>query len=78
VGLAAGRPYHDYFIFWMPDYGLQVIYSSCLDAGGHEGWIPYLGTPEHWNHGDRPENDYTEMRVSSFFTFVDLSCFPLP
>jgi len=42
-----------------------------LDAGDHqEGWNPYLGTPERWNHGDRPENDDTEMGLSSFLTFV--------
>jgi len=56
--------------------GMAGNHQWGLDAGDHqEGWNPYLGTPEHWNHGDRPENDDTEMRVSSFLTFVGLSSY---
>jgi len=53
--------------------GIAGNHQWGLDAGDHqEGWNPYLGTPEHWNHGDRPGNNDTEMQVSLFLNFVCL------
>ena len=33
--------------------GIAGNYQWGLDAGDHQdGWDPYAGTPEHWNHND--------------------------
>ncbi|KAF7341579.1 hypothetical protein MSAN_02054900 [Mycena sanguinolenta] len=34
-----------------------------LDVGHHQdGWNPYNGLPEHWNHEDRPEESESELQ----------------
>ncbi len=40
-------------------------YQWGLDAGDHQdGWNPYAGTPEHWNHNDQGSGDDELHRVS--------------
>jgi len=44
--------------------GIAGNYQWGLDAGDHQdGWLPYAGTPEHWNHDDRESEDDDEHKV---------------
>ncbi|KAF4618842.1 hypothetical protein D9613_009694 [Agrocybe pediades] len=47
--------------------GVAGHYQWGLDSGDHQdGWNPYMGLPEHWNHGDREGSD-EECQVGPHF-----------
>jgi len=44
--------------------GIAGNYQWGLDAGDHqEGWNPFAGTPEYWNHNDRDSSSEDEYKV---------------
>ena len=47
--------------------GIAGNYQWGLDAGDHqEGWNPFAGTPEYWNHNDRDSSSEDEYKVCQF------------
>jgi len=50
--------------------GIAGNYQWGLDAGDHQdGWLPYAGTPEHWNHDDRESEDDDEQMLYHHFSY---------
>jgi hypothetical protein len=42
-----------------------------LDAEHHQdGWNPYAGIPDHWNHRDRESESEGELQVSKIYRYV--------